>query len=129
MVEAEEVAAGSQPVEEVEEEIQVQKESKLGKKDHWDDWYVMELRNFEDNGDDGEVWYGKDVQKKTVQYIMDQYCADNANRDSLHILDVGTGNGQLLFKLAKKGMFSKAADVQMKGIDYSENSITFVKQI
>ena len=89
----------------------------------------MELRNFEDNGDDGEVWYGKDVQKKTVQYIMDQYCVDNANRDSLHILDVGTGNGQLLFKLAKKGMFSKAADVQMKGIDYSENSITFVKQI
>ena len=61
MVEAEEVAAASQPVEEVEEEIQVQKESKLGKKDHWDDWYVMELRNFEDNGDDGEVWYGKDV--------------------------------------------------------------------
>jgi hypothetical protein len=29
----------------------------------------MELKNFEDHGDDGEIWFGKDVQKKTVEYL------------------------------------------------------------
>ena len=33
----------------------------------------MELKNFEDNGDDGEVWFGNDVQKKSVEYIMNKY--------------------------------------------------------
>jgi 2-polyprenyl-3-methyl-5-hydroxy-6-metoxy-1,4-benzoquinol methylase len=43
-------------------------------------------------------------------------------RDS-HVLDVGTGNGALLFKLAKKGY------TNLKGIDYSEYSIRLVKKI
>ena len=37
------------------------------------------------------------------------------------VLDVGTGNGAFLFKLAKKGF------KHLKGIDYSENSIKFAK--
>ena len=40
------------------------------------------------------------------------------------MLDVGTGNGCLLFKLAKKGFKG-----QLKGIDYSVMSITLAKKI
>ena len=36
-------------------------ESKLARKEHWDSTFQMELENFENNGDDGEVWFGKDV--------------------------------------------------------------------
>ena len=55
----------------------------------------MEIRNFEDHGDDGEVWFGKDVQRKTVEFILKRF-------ESGKFLDVGTGNGALLFKLEKK---------------------------
>ena len=66
------------------------------------------------------MWFGKDVQRKTVRYIQDTY----GEAEGLSVLDVGTGNGALLFKLAKKGL--KASLV---GIDYSEKSILFSKRI
>ena len=33
----------------------------------------MELKNFEEIGDDGEVWFGLDVQKKTIEYLNKKY--------------------------------------------------------
>ena len=95
-------------------------ESKLSKHAYWEENFDLELQNFEDNGDDGEVWFGKDVQRKTVRYIQETY----GDAEGLCVLDVGTGNGALLFKLAKKGL--KATLV---GIDYSEKSILFSKKV
>ena len=89
----------------------------------------MELQNFDRFGDDGEVWFGKDVQKKSVAYIMDQYCNENAGASSLSLLDVGTGNGALLFKLCKKGIYSRVQNVCLKGVDYSENSVMFSQRV
>ena len=89
----------------------------------------MELENFEQHGDDGEVWFGKDVQRKTVAYILDQYCNENADRQTMNLLDVGTGNGALLFKLTKKGIQSRFQSVVLKGIDYSEHSVAFSARV
>lgn len=36
-------------------------ESKLSKQEYWQSNFEQELINFEDHGDDGEVWFGKDV--------------------------------------------------------------------
>jgi hypothetical protein len=36
-------------------------ESKLAKQEYWQQNFELELKNFEDHGDDGEVWFGKDV--------------------------------------------------------------------
>ena len=104
-------------------------ESKLARKEHWDATFALELENFENHGDDGEVWFGKDVQRKTVAYIMEVYCGETAGHDKVQLLDVGTGNGALLFKLVKKGIFRKFATVLLKGIDYSEPSINFTRHI
>ena len=84
----------------------------------------MELKNFEEIGDDGEVWFGLDVQKKTIDYLTKKY-PEIKDRDEGQpkVLDVGTGNGAFLFKLAKRG-FKK-----LKGIDYSEFSIRLAKKI
>lgn len=48
-------------------------ESKLSKQEYWQSNFEQELMNFEDHGDDGEVWFGKDVQKKTVEYILNRF--------------------------------------------------------
>ena len=36
-------------------------ESKLAKQEYWQQNFELELQNFVDHGDDGEVWFGKDV--------------------------------------------------------------------
>lgn len=36
-------------------------QSKLSKHEYWEQNFQLELKNFEDHGDDGEVWFGKDV--------------------------------------------------------------------
>ena len=48
-------------------------ESKLSKQEYWESNFQLELQNYEDHGDDGEVWFGKDVQKKTVEYILNGF--------------------------------------------------------
>ena len=95
-------------------------ESKLSKQEYWQQNFELELKNYEDHGDDGEVWFGKDVQKKTVEFVLSRF-VDTSN---LRLLDVGTGNGALLFKLAKKGFKG-----ELLGIDYSEFSIKLSTRI
>lgn len=113
----------------LQSEVAMTEESKLARKEHWDATFQMELQNFERHGDDGEVWFGKDVQKKTIQYIMENYCSDTERYPQLNLLDVGTGNGALLFKLAKKGISRMFESVFLKGIDYSSHSIMFAQRI
>ena len=103
---------------------QTSDDSRLAKHEYWEQNFELELKNFESYGDDGEVWFGLDVQKKTIAYLLKKY-PNILESDTVQpqILDVGTGNGAFLFKLAKKG-FKK-----LKGIDYSENSIKLAQKI
>jgi 2-polyprenyl-3-methyl-5-hydroxy-6-metoxy-1,4-benzoquinol methylase len=99
--------------EEEREEEQEIFESDLGNKDHWDNAYSEEITQFENNRDEiGYVWCGKQIQNKTIQYINNNFL----NKD-IKIMDIGCGNGALLFELIKIG-FSN-----LKGMDYSEKSI------
>ena len=42
---------------------------------------------------------------------------------------MGTGNGALLFKLSKKGIYRKLPNTFLKGVDYSDESIKLSKYI
>eukprot|EP00842_Homolaphlyctis_polyrhiza_P001627 jgi/Hompol1/2465/HPOL_000084-RA len=78
----------------------------------WDEVYALEVDNFVDHGDKGEVWFGEDSVEKMIDWV-------NENWDSKHdaVIDLGCGNGHLLFELETLGF------TDLVGVDYSERAI------
>ncbi|RDX57305.1 S-adenosyl-L-methionine-dependent methyltransferase [Lentinus brumalis] len=95
--------------------------SKLGTKQHWDDVYSSELANFEEIGDEGEVWFGEDSVEKMVDWALENVPTSPAP----FILEVGAGNGNLLFALCEAGY----APEKMCGVDYSTDAIRLAESI
>ncbi|SCZ95017.1 BZ3500_MvSof-1268-A1-R1_Chr11-3g03547 [Microbotryum saponariae] len=90
--------------------------SKLGTKQHWDE--VSHRRVGPIREDQGEVWFGEDASDKMVEWVQEHVPQTDAN-----LLDLGTGNGQLLFRLSEEGYTS------LTGIDYSPSSIELAESI
>lgn len=99
--------------------------SKLGTKQYWDDFYSLERRNFKSNPEDtGECWFNdNDAESKMIDFLSDNLGQYLVNEKS-SIIDLGTGNGHLLFELNEHGF-----NGNMLGVDYSEESISFAKEI
>ncbi|GAA5825217.1 hypothetical protein JCM3770_001834 [Rhodotorula araucariae] len=92
--------------------------SRLGTQDHWNQVYEREVQMFKEIGDEGEVWFGEDAAQDMVDWA-EQHFPQLDGR----ILDVGTGNGQLLFALSAAGYTA------LTGIDYSPLSIELARAI
>ncbi|GAA5956928.1 hypothetical protein JCM3765_006643 [Sporobolomyces pararoseus] len=92
--------------------------SKLGTKEHWDGVYEREVKMFKDIGDEGEVWFGEDSAQDMVEWAEEHF----PNTEG-RILDVGTGNGQLMFA------FSSAGYTSLTGVDYSPLSVQLAQSI
>ncbi|KAH9481341.1 Protein-lysine N-methyltransferase efm4 [Psilocybe cubensis] len=108
--------------------------SKLGTKEHWDNVYQQELENFEEIGDEGEIWsavmrswfhfvpllmgevrFGEDSVEKMVDWVSEHVPPSN----NASILEVGSGNGTLLF-----GLLEASYDpATLYGIDYSAGAV------
>ncbi|KAG0144823.1 hypothetical protein CROQUDRAFT_659509 [Cronartium quercuum f. sp. fusiforme G11] len=118
--------------------------SKLGTHEYWDLTYGRELESFEDIGDEGEVWFGEVSSDEILDWIARylpppttpttpitfselEAAQDHSRPDSKsqHILDVGCGNGQLLFLLAQGGFPVSC----LSGIDYVASSIELTSRI
>jgi hypothetical protein len=100
---------------------QLEFESSLWKKDYWDNFYSQEINQFKNNSSlIGEIWFGKQVQKKILNYISDKY----NNNKSVKLIDLGFGNASLLIKLTKLGFSGN-----LYGMDYSEKSIELARDI
>ncbi|KAI0342844.1 S-adenosyl-L-methionine-dependent methyltransferase [Trametopsis cervina] len=95
--------------------------SKLGTKAHWDHVYATELTNFEDIGDEGEIWFGEDSVEKMVDWAQDYI----AKSPPSTILEVGAGNGTLLFALQEAGYDGS----HILGIDYSSDAVKLARAI
>ncbi|KAH7930220.1 S-adenosyl-L-methionine-dependent methyltransferase [Leucogyrophana mollusca] len=95
--------------------------SKLGTREHWDDVYDEEIRNFKDNGEEGEIWFGQESVDKMVDWALENVPVDRAPS----ILEVGSGNGTLLFALADK----RYPLDRLSGIDYSSGAIELAQSI
>lgn len=92
--------------------------SELGTKEYWESLYDRENKNFQENGDIGEIWFGEDSVEKMVDWVL-----KNSSNSSTTILDIGCGNGHLLLELASNYF------TNLIGIDYSPNAIRLAKDI
>lgn len=97
----------------------------------WDEAYEREINNNVANAEDeGTIWFeDSGAEEKMIAYLEDLDIGggdgeDNADRNDLKILDLGTGNGHLLFALKDDGW-----QAHMVGVDYSTPSINLAKQI
>ncbi|KYK56694.1 N-lysine methyltransferase SEE1 [Drechmeria coniospora] len=105
--------------------------SKLGTKEYWDTLYTNELLNHAaDPSDIGTIWFDdSDAEDKIVQFLSDLSDPSSASstilsRDTTSFLDLGCGNGSLLFALRGDGWSGRAL-----GVDFSPRSIAFANQI
>ncbi|TFK21198.1 S-adenosyl-L-methionine-dependent methyltransferase [Coprinopsis marcescibilis] len=89
--------------------------SKLGTKEHWDQVYELELNNFEEIGEEGEIWFGENSVEKMVDWALDHLPPS----ENPTILEVGSGNGTLLFGLSEAGY----EQTRLAGVDYSEGAV------
>ncbi|XP_018604905.1 EEF1A lysine methyltransferase 2 [Scleropages formosus] len=92
--------------------------SQLGTKEYWDDAYQRELDTFRDIGDVGEIWFGEESMARVLRWLDKK----SIPTDSA-VLDIGTGNGLFLIRLAEHGF------TNLTGIDYSAASVELAKCI
>jgi SAM-dependent methyltransferase len=106
--------------------------------DHHDSWeaaYDREIKNHKDDTEDeGIVWFDESNAEETVLDKLDQYsdAADRALLDRRHcrFLDLGTGNGHMLFELREREDDNGERWLgDMVGVDYSPRSIELARQI
>ena len=98
----------------------------------WDEVYAGELANhINDPTDEGTIWFDENrAEDRIIQCLSGLVfpCAqsDLRNEDcqDLRILDVGTGNGHLLFELLDEGW-----QAELVGVDYSESSVELARNV
>ncbi|KAI0546264.1 S-adenosyl-L-methionine-dependent methyltransferase [Xylaria curta] len=102
--------------------------SKLGTKEYWDALYTTEIANHaHDPTDTGTAWFDdSDAEAKLVEFLEDPERAQELGlaESTTSFLDLGTGNGALLFALRDAGWQGP-----MLGVDYSEQSVRFARRI
>ncbi|KAK8076387.1 hypothetical protein PG994_003659 [Apiospora phragmitis] len=111
--------------------------SELGTKEYWDNLYTNELTNHEhDPADTGTNWFeDSDAQEKLIEFLEEflhvAEGSSSSDPDENHntkantsFLDLGTGNGDMLFGLRDAGWTGP-----MLGVDYSERSVEFARRI
>ncbi|KAI1808742.1 S-adenosyl-L-methionine-dependent methyltransferase [Daldinia bambusicola] len=106
--------------------------SELGTKEYWDNLYAAEISNHAHNpADTGTVWFDdSDAEAKLIDFLSDSAQQQEEDQQQLlseettSFLDLGTGNGSLLFGLRDAGWRGR-----MLGVDYSRRSVEFARRI
>ncbi|KAF8466943.1 S-adenosyl-L-methionine-dependent methyltransferase [Kalaharituber pfeilii] len=98
--------------------------SKLGTKAYWDKAYDCETENFRTNpSDEGVIWFEESgAEDRIAKYLEEEL---QIPLDASFV-DVGTGNGHLLFTLREENEYHGG---KMLGIDYSEKGVELAKEI
>ncbi|PSK34009.1 Protein-lysine N-methyltransferase efm4 [Elsinoe australis] len=106
--------------------------SELGSKSYWDEAYEREIRNHaEDADDEGTVWFDDTGAEEKVLELLNKHAeegslseVDGDTYSASKFLDLGTGNGHMIFELREEGWQG-----DMVGVDYSETSVRLAQQI
>lgn len=100
----------------------------------WDDAYERELHNHtEDAEDQGTVWFSESNAEDTILDQLSRLEEDGLLVRTLErasrFVDLGTGNGHLLFALRDGADDGNTWDGELVGVDYSETSIRLARSI
>jgi len=110
--------------------------SELGTKSYWDAAYTAECDNFSTNPtDEGTIWFSDaGAEERMLAFLEDladegilykEKVSDGESQQlATRFLDLGTGNGHLLFALRDDGWRG-----EMLGVDYSSQSVTLAATI
>lgn len=92
----------------------------------WDSAYTLELTNHTTNvTDEGTIWFSDSgAEEKVLERLEALEDQSLLSKPSSRILDLGTGNGHMLFELREEGWLG-----EMVGVDYSEASIELARRI
>ncbi|KAG5928124.1 hypothetical protein E4U42_001234 [Claviceps africana] len=106
--------------------------SELGTKEYWNALYTRELTNHASDANDiGTVWFDdSDAEAKMIAFL--NRLADEStdghtgapSRSEASLLDLGCGNGSMLFSLREQGWSGPAL-----GVDYSPQSVQLARQV
>ena len=118
----------------------------------WDAVYTRELHNHEEDGDDeGTVWFSESHAEDAILQQLDKLAEGGllfrgsgydvrklpsgynggceTERLPSRFLDLGTGNGHMLFALRETNKDGEIWHGEMVGVDYSETSIDLARRI
>lgn len=107
--------------------------SELGTRSYWDAAYTTEGQNFAANADDeGTIWFNDVSAEERMIGFLETLSDENIlHKESLDdsvgatcFLDLGTGNGHLLFALREENWMGR-----LVGVDYSTKSVQLADTI
>ncbi|KAL5116876.1 Protein-lysine N-methyltransferase efm4 [Pleosporales sp. CAS-2024a] len=100
--------------------------SALGQKSYWDSAYTTERTNFASNAnDEGTIWFSDaGAEERMLAFLEDLSDEGALKKSSTRFLDLGTGNGHLLFALREEEW-----EGELVGVDYSSESIKLAGEI
>lgn len=106
----------------------------LRENNFWEDHYKQELANFADSGEDGDVWFGRGLSRKICDWALKHLLAHKLSDQRVNIIDIGCGNGFLVFTLLNMiGQALKSQPpsdkIQVTGIDYSRSAVELANKI
>ncbi|CUS12832.1 unnamed protein product [Tuber aestivum] len=96
--------------------------NQLGTKQYWDETYTLETQNFgEDPTNEGQVWFSEsDAESRILSFLR------RVAPEARSFLDIGAGNGHLLFEIVEEGSWEGGWFV---GVDYSDGAVALAKSI
>ncbi|KAI5370855.1 putative Methyltransferase domain-containing protein [Septoria linicola] len=108
--------------------------SELGTKEYWEKCYERELKNHTaDPEDEGINWFEESNAEDVVLKLLSSYdltSGGGLDREDTRFLDLGTGNGHMLFALREdENEHGERWLGDMLGVDYSPKSVELAKQI
>ncbi|KAG0637284.1 S-adenosyl-L-methionine-dependent methyltransferase [Tuber brumale] len=96
--------------------------SNLGTKQYWDEAYILESQSFNaDPANEGQVWFSESNAESRILSFLRQVAPEARS-----FLDIGTGNGHLLFEIVEEGSWDGGLFV---GVDYSDRAVALARSI
>ena len=96
----------------------------------WESAYKREINNYQkDIDDEGTIWFSEINAEGKVMQLLKAFEQRSLIQPGCRFLDLGTGNGHMLFALREEDDEGQCWDGEMVGVDYSESSVLLARRI